>query len=198
MNDANAFCETEIDYFGWLYCKDIYWRKNLDDCDLFKCYVVLYTCESTRSVLLELVPDASSKYFVYSLRRFLSRRGCPGNIVIDNGTNYLLFGWKLYQENPNWESNSDIAELDLPKRIEYVESIKEHFRKRWSFEYVTSLRECLKKFQTGKIRFFWHKMIWYYYTKKSHLYKNGCYVIPFALSKSRWLSTRIKSNTWKA
>ena len=67
--------------------------------------------------------------------------------------NHLLFGRKLYQENPNWESNSDTAELDLPKRSEYVESIKEHFRKRWSFEYVTSLRECLRSFKPEKLVF---------------------------------------------
>ena len=34
--------------------------------------------------------------------------------------NHLLFGRKLYQENPNWESNSDIVEPELPKRVEYV------------------------------------------------------------------------------
>ena len=44
--------------------------------------------------------------------------------------NHLLFGQKLYQENPSWESNSDIVDIDLPKRIEYVGSIIEHFWKR--------------------------------------------------------------------
>ena len=43
--------------------------------DLFKCYVVFCTCASTRGVILELVPDANSEYFVYSLRKFISRRG---------------------------------------------------------------------------------------------------------------------------
>ena len=42
--------------------------------------------------------------------------------------NYLLFGRKLYQENPNWESNSDIIEPDLPKRTEYVESLQKGFK----------------------------------------------------------------------
>ena len=37
--------------------------------------------------------------------------------------------------------------------MEYVESIKEHFRKRWSFEYVTSLRECLKSFKPERLVF---------------------------------------------
>ena len=84
MNDGNAFSGTGIDYLSPLYCKDIYDRNTLDDCDLFKCYVVLYNCASTRGVTLELVPDASSKYFVYSLRKFISRRGCPGKILAGN------------------------------------------------------------------------------------------------------------------
>ena len=152
MNDDNAFSGTGVDYFSRLYCMDVYGRTGLDDCDLFECYVVLYTCESTYGVILKL-PDASSKYFAYSLRRFISRCGCRGMILIDTGTYYLLFGRKLCQENPNWENNSGNAELDLPKRSEYVESIKEHFRKRWIFEYVTSLRECLKSFKPEKLVF---------------------------------------------
>ena len=102
MNDDNAFSGTGVDYFGRLNCMDIYGRNSLDDCDLFKCYVVLYACESTCSVILK-VPDASSKYFAYSLRRFISRCGCRGMILIDNGAYYLLFGRTLYQENPNWD-----------------------------------------------------------------------------------------------
>ena len=31
--------------------------------DLFKSYLVLYTCSSIRGVILELVPDSNSKYF---------------------------------------------------------------------------------------------------------------------------------------
>ena len=42
--------------------------------------LVLHTCASTRDVILELVPEASSKCFIYSLRKFISRRGCPGRI----------------------------------------------------------------------------------------------------------------------
>ena len=62
--------------------------------------------------------------------------------------NHISFARKIYQEKSNWESNSDIVELDLPKRIEYVESIIEHFWKHWRFDYVTSLRECQKSFKS--------------------------------------------------
>ena len=47
-----------------------------DDYGLFKGYVVLYTWTSTRGVVLELVPDARSKYFAYSFRKFTAQRLC--------------------------------------------------------------------------------------------------------------------------
>ena len=62
--------------------------------------------------------------------------------------NHILFAHKIYPKKSNWESNSDIVELDLLKRIEYVESIIEHFWKHWRFDYVTSLRECQKSFKS--------------------------------------------------
>ena len=47
-------------YLSLLYRKGIYDMNSLeDDYSLFKWYVVLYTCASTRGVVLELVPDAS-------------------------------------------------------------------------------------------------------------------------------------------
>ena len=90
LKHDNTVSGTGIDYLGSLYCKHIHDRNTLDDCDSFKCYVVLYTYASTRGVILELVPDASSKCFIYSLRKFISRWGCPGKILTDNGTGFTL------------------------------------------------------------------------------------------------------------
>ena len=103
MNDDNAFSGTGIDYLVPLYCKDIYDTNTLDDCHLFKCYVVLYTCASTRGVILELVPDASSKYFISSLTKFISHRGCPGKILTDNGTVFTSQETQKFAANRNIE-----------------------------------------------------------------------------------------------
>ena len=70
---------------------------------MFKCYVVLYTCASTPSVILELVPDVSSKYFIYSLRKFISCRGCPGKILTDNGTVFTSQETQKFAANRNIE-----------------------------------------------------------------------------------------------
>ena len=54
-----------VNYLGPLHCKGIYDMNSLEDnYGLFKYYVVLYTCASTRVVVSELVPDASLKNFV--------------------------------------------------------------------------------------------------------------------------------------
>ena len=72
-----------------------------DDYGLFKCYVVLYTGASTRGVVSELVPDASSKNFGY--RRFIARIGCPGELLSDNGTVFTS------QEAQEFASNQNIS-----------------------------------------------------------------------------------------
>ena len=51
-----------------------------------KCYVTLYTCSSTRGIILDLVPDTSSNQFISSFRRFIAKRGCPNEMLSDNGT----------------------------------------------------------------------------------------------------------------
>ena len=64
VNDEIAFYETRVKYLGPLCCIGIDDMNSLeDDYGLFKCYVVLYTCAWIRGVILELVPDASSKSF---------------------------------------------------------------------------------------------------------------------------------------
>ena len=82
--EANVpFKSTGVDYFGPLYCKDVY-----EDSDMFKCFVVLYTCASTRGIILDLVADGYSKMFINSLRNFIARRGCPELIISDNGKSF--------------------------------------------------------------------------------------------------------------
>ena len=62
VSDKIAFYATGVDYLGPLYCKSIYDMNSLEgDYGLFKFCVVLYTCASTRGVVLELVPGANSK-----------------------------------------------------------------------------------------------------------------------------------------
>ena len=57
----------------------------MNERDPFKCYIVIYTCVSTPGVILDVVPDGSAETFITSLKKSISRRGCPAKILSDNG-----------------------------------------------------------------------------------------------------------------
>jgi len=54
-----------------------------------KRYLCLFTCLQTRAVHLEMAVGLDTDAFLKCLTRFMSRRGKPGLIVSDNGTNFV-------------------------------------------------------------------------------------------------------------
>ena len=52
---------------------------------MLKCYTILYTCTITRAIILDLVKDGYTKTFINNLRTFIASRGCPKNVISDNG-----------------------------------------------------------------------------------------------------------------
>ena len=85
VDDSYSFICTGIDYTGAVYCRSIYNDDVLNERDHFKYYIVIYTCATTREAILDVVPDGSAKTFINSLKKFISRRGCPAKILSDNG-----------------------------------------------------------------------------------------------------------------
>ena len=81
VDDPYPFICAGIDYTGAVYCKSIYNDDVLNERDPYKCYIVIYTCTSTRGVVLDVVPDGSAETFINSLKKFISRRGCPAKIL---------------------------------------------------------------------------------------------------------------------
>ena len=55
----------------------------------FKCWIVLFTCASTRCISLDLVPDCSLSSFVRVLKRFFVARGVTTLIISDNGSQFI-------------------------------------------------------------------------------------------------------------
>ena len=85
VNDSYPFICTGIGYTGAVYCRSIYNDDVLNEKDPFKCYIVVFTCASTRGVILDVVPDGSAETFINSLKKFISKGGCPAKILSDNG-----------------------------------------------------------------------------------------------------------------
>ena len=89
LNDDISFSGIGVDYSGALYCKSLFNSNSIDEDDMYKCYILIYTCASTRGVVLDLVPDVSSETFVNSLSKFISRRGCPQIKLSNNGSPFI-------------------------------------------------------------------------------------------------------------
>ena len=70
----HAFTKVGVDFDGPLYVKNIYQAGG----EMYKCYIALFTCASTKAIHLELTPDLSANSFIRVLKRFIGRRGFPG------------------------------------------------------------------------------------------------------------------------
>ena len=84
LSNDFAFTRIGVDYAGPLYVKDIYAESK----DMYKGYIALYTCASSRATHLDLVPDNTTSSFVKSFKRFIGRRGIPSLVVSDNGKTF--------------------------------------------------------------------------------------------------------------
>ena len=76
-----------------------------------KVWVTLYTCASTRNIILDVSPNLSAEFFIRSSRRFISRRGCPDNIISDNGKNFVSKDSQNFisHSNVKWHFNLPLA-----------------------------------------------------------------------------------------
>ena len=79
MNKAAPFTFTGLDYLGPFYVKGEPTKKV---------WICLFTCVTVRAIHLEVVDDMTSKHFLKALRLFISRRGTPKEIILDNATQF--------------------------------------------------------------------------------------------------------------
>lgn len=55
----------------------------------YKIYIAVFICFAVKSVHLEIVSDLSTSAFLAAFDRFVARRGMPGKIYSDCGTNFV-------------------------------------------------------------------------------------------------------------
>ncbi|KAL9975369.1 hypothetical protein ACROYT_G012524 [Oculina patagonica] len=107
VSDDLAFSKVGVDFAGPLYVKNIYESKG----EMFKCYIALFTCASTRAIHVELVPDLTASSFLRVLKRFFFRRGLPNLFISDNGKTFKDGKVKKFVLNLNidWKFNVPTA-----------------------------------------------------------------------------------------
>ena len=105
FNDVNAFKVTGVDHIGPLYCKSSFKETSPDEDGVYECHAALYTCASTRGIVLDLVPSTSSKDFIDSFQRFIARRGCPQQMLSDPGSGFTATKTQMFatERNISWK-----------------------------------------------------------------------------------------------
>ena len=107
VSEDMAFSKIAVHFAGPLYVRSVYESKG----DMYKCYIALFTCASTRAVHLDLTPDLTGPAFIRVLKCFTGR--LPNFILSDNGKTfhdkkvkrYVLIRdteWKFNVPTANW------------------------------------------------------------------------------------------------
>ena len=78
------FQSCGLDFAGPLLVKNPFGDSE----KLFKSYILLFTCATTRAVHLELTPDMSAPTVIRAIQRFMARKGYPELFVSDNFTSF--------------------------------------------------------------------------------------------------------------
>ena len=78
---------------------------------MHKAYIVIFTCATLRSIILDLVEDNNCKNFKNSIKKFIARRGCPKKIISDNGKVFKAQESQMFcsEGGITWKFNLDGA-----------------------------------------------------------------------------------------
>ncbi|XP_046601949.1 uncharacterized protein LOC124295568 [Neodiprion lecontei] len=118
VDNAPPFYHTGVDYFGPILAKE---KKQWNRSSI-KVYGCVFICMSTKAIHIEIASDLSTDAFIAALRRFVSRRGIPGHIYSDNGTNFVGANSQLrefYAVRESEDFRSQLYEFTSTRKIEW-------------------------------------------------------------------------------
>ena len=106
-----AFYSTGIDCFGPMQIK--VGRRNE------KRWGLLFKCLTTRAVHIEVLSSINTDSFLMALRRFISRRGKPAELLSDQGTNFRGGDRELQEAFPTLHPSvqAQLAEYQIKFRF---------------------------------------------------------------------------------
>ena len=132
VEKALPFYHTGVDFFGPMYIK----AKKHRNRERLKVYGCIFICLATKAVHVEIVSDLSTEAFLGALRRFVGRRGIPGHIYSDNGTNFVGANNQLrdlyaYIESDEFKNTVKIFALDRKINWHFNPPASPHFGGIW-------------------------------------------------------------------
>ena len=122
LSDDFAFSRCGIDFEGPLFVRDIFSK----DVTMYKVYIALFTCTSSRAVHLDFVPSLQVQPFIRCLHRFFGHRGVAVLFISDNGKTFKA---------------SDLKQFLLKNGVQWKFNLPGGFFERL----VRSTKRCLKK-----------------------------------------------------
>ena len=107
FDDVTPFHSVGVDYLGPLMCLPVYDVKVI----LYKAWVVIYTCASTRVIILDVVHNYHFSTFINCFKRFMAKRRCASTVVSDNGKTFVSEDTRTFVSNHliNWKFNVEKA-----------------------------------------------------------------------------------------
>lgn len=145
---SRPFTATGIDFTGAIELKASRYRGNT----VYKGYIAVFICLSTKAVHLEAVSGMSTDHFLCALYRFIGRRGLCHDIYSDCGTNFvgadrvLRSNSKKFAESVNSEVVPKLAQRNIQWHFNPPHS--PNFGGLWEAN-VKSVKHHLKRVTTG-------------------------------------------------
>ena len=123
-----AFTNIGIDYAGPVHLRNVYGENPLE---MFKAWIALITCSSSRAIHLDLATDYSGDSCIEVLERFINRKGAPKHVTSDNGSNFTSRIVQDYaaDKNMNWPFNLEAAPWTGGFFERLIQSVKRCLRK---------------------------------------------------------------------
>ena len=87
----HSFEFVEVDFAGPIYCKSRY--------KVYKACMLLFTCDVTRAVNIELTKDLGNESLILALRRFLPKHGKAELIISNNFKTFLSEDVKVFLQD---------------------------------------------------------------------------------------------------
>ena len=127
LKDDHAFSTIGIDYAGPLHLKNVYG----DEPDMYKAWISLITCATTRGVHLDLASNLTGAECIQLLKRFISRRGAPNLVLSDNGKSFIAEEVQNFVSSGNisWNFNLEAAPWQGVFFERLVQSVKRVLKK---------------------------------------------------------------------
>ncbi|XP_022172600.1 uncharacterized protein LOC111035330 [Myzus persicae] len=148
---APVFSHCGVDFAGPSITKPSVGRSRI----VYKTYLSLFICLTTKAVHLEIVIDLSADTFIATLKRFVARRGYPTKMNSDNGTNFTSTHYKLhgvYKLLCSQQLNSALNTFCLPREIDwhFIPPASPHFGGIWEAN-IKSCKRILQRITLNSV-----------------------------------------------